>query len=454
MNWSRKTTIVAGGLLTAAFLLFVYGVLVLRIHAGGGYAPYSSFRTDPLGTRALHDALAQLPGMQTVRHQDQYKEIRGGDGDTMLILGLGEWVMESDDAKALEIFMSQGGRVVVAFRGRGSAPFMMFDDGEDGKKKKETGDKKKDKEKPGPEKNPEAEPAAGGGEKDTPVFPDGRPAGEKKKDKPKGDTDPAKKRDDECAWQSLEERWGFEFAYANTGVKSLTADVAGDHPGFPAHIPWRSVTWFENAKPMWHPLYTVGDHPVALERDFGRGHLVMLGDSYLFSNEALRRDRQTAFVLGIAGQDRHRIIFDEAHLGSLKQEGVVTLARRYRLTGFLFAGIAVLALYLWRNVTSPVPRLPEERENDGAQAGLGAGAALTTLLRRSVAPAALTQTCWREWLRSFRGGLPANDPIAGKVEQILARRPAGRRGAAETVQQYRAVAAALAERKVHRGTRP
>jgi hypothetical protein len=132
----------------------------------------------------------------------------------------------------------------------------------------------------------------------------------------------------------------------------------------------------------------------------------------------------------------------------------MTLARRYRLTGFLLAGLAVVGLYLWRNVTSLAPRQSEEQERDGARAGLGADAALTSLLRRSVAPAALPQTCWREWLRSFRGGLPLNDPLTAEVERILAQRPAERRGAAETVRQYRAVAAALAERKMHRGTRP
>lgn len=434
---------VAGGLLTAAFLLFVYGVLMLRIQAGGGHAPYSSFRTDPLGTRALHDALAGVPGIQTARHQDQYTRLRGGDGDTLLILGLQESVLERGDAQALEIFMSQGGRVVVAFHGRTKMPFMMEIEQKAAKAKK---DEKKDADdKAAPEKKPEVEPEP------APTMPVSMPPGEKPAEKPKGGPDDP---EGALAWQGLEERWGFEFAYTDASLKSLNADLAGDRPGFPASVPWRSALWFKDAKPAWHPVYTVGDHPVAMEREFGRGQLVLLSDSYLFSNEALRGDRQTAFLLGMAGKERHRIIFDEAHLGSIRQEGVMTLARRYRLTGFLLAGLAVVGLYLWRNVTSLAPRQSEERERDGARAGLGADAALTSLLRRSVAPAALPQTCWREWLRSFRGGLPLNDPLTAEVERILAQRPAERRGAAETVRQYRAVAAALAERKMHRGTRP
>ena len=438
----------AGGLLTAAFLLFVYGVLVLRIQAGGGYAPYSSFRTDPLGTRALHDALAQVPGMQTARHQDQFTRLKGGDGDTVFILGLGEWVLERDDAQALEIFMSQGGRVVAAFQGHSKMPLMM-EMAEKGKKAEEDKKKRAD-EKAKPEKKPETKPVSGGENSAGPTFPDVNPPEEKPNERPKGGHD----ADNDLSWQSLGERWGFEFAYADAKLKSLSADAAGDRPEFSAHVPWRSTMWFKDAKPAWHPVYSIGDHPVAMERSFGRGQLLLLSDSYLFSNEALRKDRQTAFILGMAGKDRHRVVFDEAHLGSIKQEGVMTLARRYRLTGFLLAGLAVVGLYLWRNVTSLAPRLSEEQEEDGAQAGLGAGAALTSLMRRSVSQASLPQACWEEWLRSFRGGLPLNDPLTGKIEQILAQRPAGRRGAAETVEQYRAVAAALAERKVHRGARP
>ena len=437
----------AGGLLTAVFLLFIYGVLVLRIQAGGGYAPYSSFRTDPLGTRALHDALAQIPGIQAARHQDQYTRLKGGDGDTLFILGLEEWVLERDDAQALEIFMSQGGRVVTAFHGHTKMPYIMEKAEKD---KKDGKDKKKTDEKAKPEKSPEAKSIPGEEHRDSPVFPPGIPTADKPGEKRADGRDP----DKDHPWQSLEERWGFQFAYTGESLESLNADVAGERPEFPIHVPWRSALWFKDAKPGWRPVYSVGDHPVVLERDFGRGQLILLSDSYLFSNEALRRDRQSAFLLGMAGKDRHRIIFDEAHLGSIKQEGVMTLARRYRLTGFLLAGLAVVGLYLWRNVTSLAPRRPDERDGEGSQAGLGAGAALTSLLRRSVAPASLPQTCWREWLRSFRGRLSLNDPLTGTVEQLLAQRPAGRRGAAETVQQYRAVAAVLAERKVHRGTRP
>ena len=439
----------AGGLLVAVFLLFIYGVLVLRIQAGGGYAPYSSFRSDPLGTRALHDALAQMPGMQAARHQEQYTRLRGGDGDTLFILGLEEWVLERDDAQALEIFMSQGGRVVAAFHGRAKMPYQMeFMETAD-KKKKER--EKKADEKAATEKKTGDKPAPGEEPKATPpTVPVGLPPVDKPGSKPKDE----RNSEDELPWKSLEERWGFAFAYSDESVKSLTADVAGDRPELPAHLPSRSVLWFKDAKPGWRPVYSVGDHPVAMERDFGRGQLVLLSDSYLFSNEALRRDRQTAFLLGMAGKDRHKIIFDEAHLGSIRQEGVMTLVRRNRLTGFLLAGLVAVGLYLWRNVTSLAPRGPDERDDDGSQAGLGTGAALTSLLRRSVPAASLPQTCWREWLRSFRGGLPPNDPLTGTVEQLLAQRPAGRHGAAETVRQYRAVASALAERKVHRGTRP
>ena len=442
-------------MLAAAFLLLVYGLLTLRLQSGGGHAPYSSFRTDPLGVRALYDALARTPGVQVLRHRDQYNRLSGGDGDTLYILGLEEWVLEPDDAKALEVFMSQGGRVVAAFHGRFSMPYRIEreerrKDRENAKEGKKKGAKEEKKETP-PEP-PKTAPAGENG--DNYPFPPAAPPGDEPRKK-SGDHDPEEADDADMPWADLEARWGFSFAYDEGSAKTLSATLAGERQDLPPRLPWRSVMWFKDARPAWRAVYRAGDRPVVMERDFGRGQMVLISDSYLFSNEALRRDRQAAFLAWTAGTDRHRLVFDEAHLGSIRQEGIMTLVRRYRLAGFLLAGLAAVALYIWRNATSLEPRRADGHDGDGAQAGLGSGAALTTLLRRSVPPALLPQTCWNEWLKSFRGGLGPDDPLTGRVEQLLASRPSGGRGGAEElVRQYRAVAAALAERKVHRGTRP
>src|SRR5687767_6849307 len=53
-------------------LLFVFGLGVtwlfdLRLSGGDIYPPYSTLRADPLGTRALHDALQRLPEVEVER---------------------------------------------------------------------------------------------------------------------------------------------------------------------------------------------------------------------------------------------------------------------------------------------------------------------------------------------------------------------------------------------------
>ena len=58
-----------GKLLFALFIviittLFLYGVitlLIMRFQVGDVYPPYSSYRSDPLGTKAFYEALNLLP---------------------------------------------------------------------------------------------------------------------------------------------------------------------------------------------------------------------------------------------------------------------------------------------------------------------------------------------------------------------------------------------------------
>src|SRR5262249_42966197 len=49
-----------------------------RYTRGDGYPAGSSYRTDPLGTRALHDALAELDGVTLRRHIGPASGLTGG----------------------------------------------------------------------------------------------------------------------------------------------------------------------------------------------------------------------------------------------------------------------------------------------------------------------------------------------------------------------------------------
>ena len=77
-------------------LLGVLGLLVaglavlfrLRLAQGDVFPAYSSLRSDPLGTRALHDALAQLPGVRVDRQFKLISELEAAPARTIVMAGL------------------------------------------------------------------------------------------------------------------------------------------------------------------------------------------------------------------------------------------------------------------------------------------------------------------------------------------------------------------------------
>jgi hypothetical protein len=68
---------------------------------------------------------------------------------------------------------------------------------------------------------------------------------------------------------------------------------------------------------------------VVVERQVGRGTIVMASDSYFLSNEALQRDRHADLLAWLVGSGT-QVVFDEAHLGIVEKPGVATLMRKYR----------------------------------------------------------------------------------------------------------------------------
>jgi hypothetical protein len=141
----------------------------------------------------------------------------------------------------------------------------------------------------------------------------------------------------------------------------------------------------------------VEERPVAIERSMGPGTIVLLTDSYLLSNEALHGpDRAPKFLSWLIGSNR-KVLFDESHLGLREEPEVSTLIRKYRLYGLMAALAAWAGLYLWQQGVRFVPRPEEVEAEEPPVAGRGAQEGLQSLLRRSVPPAQLMETCLAEW---------------------------------------------------------
>ena len=330
----------------------------LRFEAGDVYPPYSSLRSDPLGTMALFESLESMPGLNVQRDLRAVNTMPRIKGLTYLHLATSQeqWMaMQEETFREIETFLKSGGRLVVTFYpvAKHVPPPKLF------RKEPEESEEKKKK-------------------------------------------------------LSARELWGM-----NTEVMNLEADGdvflpevverAGGLP-LPETLSWHSGIVLTGLDPAWKPIYARGTAPVLIERSFGEGTAVIATDSYFLSNEAMLSDRQAGLLSWLIGPNRE-IMFDEAHLGITESPGVATLIRRYRLT-WLVAGLLVVAgLYVWKNSTSLVPK-PQEVAGEAHVEGRDSAAGFVNLLRRSIATDEVLAVCFESWRKSATQGTLSPAKIA------------------------------------------
>jgi hypothetical protein len=165
----------------------------------------------------------------------------------------------------------------------------------------------------------------------------------------------------------------------------------------------------------WKVLKQDGARPLAIERDFGKGGVVLMTEGAWFANGTsvdAARLPEVAKALGPYA----RIVFDEQHLGIAESGSVVGMARQFRLMG-LAAGLALCAaLFIWHNASAfPPPAAARAVER---ASGRTSHAGLLTLLKRHIRPADLPAVCWREWLSA--NGRQATSELKTRAETILA----------------------------------
>lgn len=404
----KRIAIILG--ITLGFVAFVaalYELFVLRFSSGDVYPAYSSLRADPLGTRALYESFELMPGRQSRRLLGPLDAEPPGADTTLLLLGCDVvqfHEVTERDAKALERFASLGGRVVVAFAPERTVPLRAS------------------ARMAGTNLPPRLRRGAG----NTPPKP--------------GQNNPR------FSEVSLRERWNFDLEYVALKFDengNAKPETASRQPGAPTILPntlsWHTSVAFRNASEPWRALYTRSGKPVILERRWGRGTLVLIADSYAFSNQALRVERQTPFVLWCLGESR-RVWFDETHLGVEESPGVATLARRYRLDGLALGLLVFAGLFVWQTALSFLPRSESGYLGDGELAGRESAAGFVNLLRRGVAPGDLLSVCFQEWEKTAR-----RDGISdARIQQARDCMTAG--SDQNPVQAYREVSLLLANR--------
>jgi hypothetical protein len=208
------------------------------------------------------------------------------------------------------------------------------------------------------------------------------------------------------------------------GAKKKSRQASPEEP--PIKTMWKVSLKLGDDEAKPHPLYfgqadgwrvrdKVGPKILTIERDFGRGSVVLMAESADFTNGssvALDRLPQVSWTFG----PYRRIVFDEQHLGIAESGSVVGMARQFRLMGLAFGLGICAALFIWRNASSfPPPtssRFVERLSGRTSQAGL------LTLLKRHIPPAELAAACWREWLSTNRR--QATPELLKRADDILA----------------------------------
>lgn len=410
--------------------LFVLGILKLfqwRLEVGDVYPPYSTYRADPLGAKALFDSLDEVGGIRVGRMLGPMRTLETPEETTLMVLGLlpnQVTRLPRGEFEDIEDFIRQGGRLVLTFVPQVTPLF----------------------------------PRASGG--DSQADEDDEP-----EESDEGDSSGEKEEQDEARTgdpfqemfkpANLMGEWDVEFrredlpAGGAEGEPAIRVRRVAPAPDLPDRLPWHTTLYFKAPTNAWTTVYSREDQPVLIERRLGRGSVVLAADTYLFSNEALRNHRESVFLAWTIGANS-RVVFDEEHLGISETPGVATLVRQYRLHGVVGVLLLLAFLFVWRNSSSFVPPHPDETLAAGAQlvAGRDSQSGFVNLLRRTVAAADVLPLCFAEWQRSCVRGHGEWLRRAERMDAVLRDMQTGGKFSSRPAGAYREMAKIAREKRL------
>jgi hypothetical protein len=388
-------------LLLIAFLFGVGHLFVLRFQTGDIYPPYSSLRSDPLGTGVFYESLENFGNITLGRNYRFLHSLRPEPGTTFFYLGA-----SADDYHPVqqELFdlcyrlINSGGRLVVSFLPLNKTR------------------KKRDKLK----KEPESQNVENL---------EWREASKK------------------ITMVSMQEHWGVGFEFnqnlpvEDEGHPALNA--VSQRQNLPPIISWHSNLYFDLLDSPWQVIYTSGGHPVMIERSFGKGSLVLSADSFFISNEALWCERQSQLLSWLLGPNT-KIIFDEAHFGIYKQPSVAALLKHYRFHWAFFVLAVMALLFVWKNAVYFVPPRKDDLPS-GADVVLDKDytRGLIAMLRRNIPNSEILKVCGQEWERTFRKNKRIQPEAFECVKKMLRTQALSSKNKMDAVNGYRKVSRAL-----------
>lgn len=364
--------------LAALLTLGLFHLFELRYQRGDVYPVHSTLRADPLGSKVIFEALGELPGFEVQRNFRPLVRLKPKQPVTLVYAGVNfESRWGEDELAEFESLINTGSRAVFAFEREFKTTSTQRLGTATPKPKFRLGRKLSTP-------APTPTPIPGVGPQPTPT--------------------PSSAADDEegIAFSTAAKRWGFAFDIAQDEeheVLNATAERAEGAGEIEPALPWHSALYFKGLEPTWRVLYRCNGVPVVLERDYGKGSLVLASDSFFLSNEALRTARAPKLLARVIGPPR-TVVFDEEHLGVTENMNLAKLARKHGLEGALLATLLVLALFVWKNAAPFLPSQARRAGREGEVSGADAAEGFVNLLRRSVSPGQILKTCADAWRKA------------------------------------------------------
>ncbi|MCP4746701.1 MAG: hypothetical protein GY874_11270 [Desulfobacteraceae bacterium] len=379
---NRRNRLILVLVMAAAFAAGLTKLFLLRFEAGDVYPVYSSLRSDPIGTQALYESLKSVTGTTVQRNFKPLDQLDFFPDQTVIICGFSPRFIRRMRTREWENTMdslfNRGGRLVMAFRTSKA-------DSEYSKKEKDNCAADKDK----ADESQDASKSSSG---------------------------------DELA--DIEKKWrghddiGFHILRGSGENKESWAITSKAEMPFkiPPMLLWRSTLHFELKADAWKTVYQLDGKPVIAYRAWGAGVIVLVADSYLFSNEAMLKHRFPDFLAWIFAS-HHRVVFDEFQKGLTKQPGIAGLAIKYRLQGVFAAIVLITVLIVWQQSTVFVPNAANGSDrDDDARTGVGGNTTegLVRLMQQNIRSCDLIKTCFDIW----KASPAANRSSREKIERI------------------------------------
>ncbi len=371
------------------FLLGAANLFHLRFSQGDIYPRYSSFRPDPMGSKALYEAYREA-GIECSRNFTPVKEI--GDPKGMLLVRAAippHWSPQDD--REMLAFVLAGGTFAGFYD---PAPFQKR------------------------MRRPPDEPSCTG---------DYEPEDKDEKVAPTADGDGEEEGCDSCDSYIITEDTAPPTATISCKLDTDSAYEGGSVTAYPEeeYFPDGSTPplvlhsghfLVPEKTGKWQTMFSSDSGPAAVAAKFGNGRILLVSCSYPVSNEALKNHRNTHLLAHVAG-NATRIVFDEHHLGIEESRNIAWLFKKYKLELLVGNLVLIALLLLWRNFSSiknvSATGTAKVLEAGVVESKFSSFSGLNSLVSNEIPKTELINTCLAEWLKTAKTRIPED-----KIERI------------------------------------